>query len=118
MNSSGEISSKHKKEEEKVKLAFQTKHPVCLFDLPKTVLKGPVRIAEESDSMKQHAPRCTGLRLVDDDGSDAAVGEVGEIVFLVHYKNDETTGEAYFDGWIHTGERAVEDENGFFWIEG
>lgn len=77
-------------------------------------------------------PRATGreivladLRIVDEDGVDVAPGEVGEIVVAAHgtvmqgyYNNPEATAATIRDGWLHTGDHAVADPEGFFTIVG
>jgi long-chain acyl-CoA synthetase len=57
-----------------------------------------------------------------EDGSRAAAGEKGEIVIkgpnimLGYLKNEEATRETIRDGWLHTGDVGVEDEDGYFFI--
>lgn len=57
--------------------------------------------------------------------SECAVGEQGEIccrgynVMKGYYKNPEATSKAIDkDGWLHSGDLAVKDENGFYRITG
>jgi len=64
--------------------------------------------------------------LVSDDGEPVADGEVGMIVapgddptrFLGYWKNPELTREMEVNGWLHTGDLASRDEDGYFWYEG
>ncbi|MFC9805667.1 AMP-binding protein [Streptomyces griseoaurantiacus] len=62
------------------------------------------------------------VRLVDDDGHDVPVGEVGEIVMrnravMLGYRNlPEQTDEALKDGWLHTGDLARQDDEGLLYI--
>lgn len=65
------------------------------------------------------------LRLIDEFGGDALVGDVGEIlargdnVFAGYLGDDAATSEIIdADGWLHTGDLAVVDENGFLFIVG
>jgi long-chain acyl-CoA synthetase len=59
------------------------------------------------------------VRLVDADGSDAAVGDPGEIwvrgpnVFAGYWDDAEATGRVLVDGWLRTGDVAVSDDDGF-----
>jgi long-chain acyl-CoA synthetase len=60
------------------------------------------------------------VRLVDTDGSDALVGDTGEVwvkgpnVFKGYWE-DEAATAAILDavGWLHTGDMAVADDNGY-----
>lgn len=57
-------------------------------------------------------------RLVDDDGAEVPVGEVGEVVHRSpqiaagYWRNEEKTAEAFRDGWFHSGDLAVADAEG------
>jgi long-chain acyl-CoA synthetase len=62
------------------------------------------------------------MKVVDDDGNDAAQGEVGEIVIRGHnvmkgyWNRPDATEEVMRDGWFHTGDMARVDEDGYFFI--
>jgi acyl-CoA synthetase (AMP-forming)/AMP-acid ligase II len=62
------------------------------------------------------------MKVVDDDGRDLPAGERGEIVmrgpFVMreYWNKPEATAEALRDGWFHTGDIAVVDEDGYFAI--
>jgi fatty-acyl-CoA synthase len=63
------------------------------------------------------------VRLLDEDGREVPKGEPGEIcvrgplVSLQGYKNrPEETAEALAGGWLHTGDIAKRDEDGFLYI--
>jgi long-chain acyl-CoA synthetase len=63
------------------------------------------------------------MRLVDEQGYDVAQGEVGEIlirgpvVMSGYWNRPEATAEAIDeDGWLHTGDLARPDEDGYFFI--
>lgn len=62
------------------------------------------------------------LRIVRDDGSDAAPGEIGEIVgrgpimMTGYYQRPDLTAETIRDGWIHSGDMGYVDEDGFLYL--
>jgi crotonobetaine/carnitine-CoA ligase len=61
-------------------------------------------------------------RIMRDDGTPAATGEVGELIFrnaataLGYFRDPERTAEAFRDGWLYTGDLARQDEEGFFYF--
>ncbi|MCD2114113.1 acyl-CoA synthetase [Rhodococcus rhodochrous] len=61
-------------------------------------------------------------RLIDDAGNDVGVGEVGEIVHrspqatLGYFRDDAKTVEAFRDGWFHSGDLGVFDEDGYLTV--
>ena len=61
-------------------------------------------------------------RLVDTDGNDVPQGEVGELwvrgaqVIRGYLNRPEATAESITDGWLHTGDIARIDEDGFIFI--
>lgn len=66
-------------------------------------------------------------RVVGEDGLDAPARQPGELVFWVgsaalggveYLKDVEATGEKVRDGWLHTGDQVVADENGFLYFVG
>lgn len=62
------------------------------------------------------------VRVVDNNGDDVPLGEVGEIVYrgpgmlLEYYKNPQATREAIVDGWFHSGDLVRLDEEGFVYV--
>jgi long-chain acyl-CoA synthetase len=62
------------------------------------------------------------LRIVDPNGKDVPVGEVGEIIFRGpnamkgYYKKEEETRDTIKDGWVYTGDLGKQDERGLLYI--
>jgi long-chain acyl-CoA synthetase len=62
------------------------------------------------------------VKLVDEDDSEMPVGTKGELLFRGHnvmkgyYNRPEDTQQALRGGWMHSGDIAVKDEDGFFFI--
>lgn len=62
------------------------------------------------------------VRVVDDSGRDVAHGEIGEFickgdtVTLGYWRRPGETTEVYRDGWFHTGDLGIMDEDGYIRI--
>jgi len=62
------------------------------------------------------------MKIVGDDGRDAAAGAFGEIVIngpnvmAGYLKNPEATAESIRDGWLYTGDIGYADTDGYFYI--
>jgi acyl-CoA synthetase (AMP-forming)/AMP-acid ligase II len=62
------------------------------------------------------------VRVVDLDGNDVRVGERGEVIFGTpyamkgYYRDPERTAETLRSGWVHSGDVAEVDEDGFIYI--
>jgi acyl-CoA synthetase (AMP-forming)/AMP-acid ligase II len=61
-------------------------------------------------------------RVVNDNGEDVPVGEVGEIIYRglgilkEYYKNPEATSPAKVDGWFHSGDLVRIDKEGLIYV--
>jgi long-subunit acyl-CoA synthetase (AMP-forming) len=77
---------------------------------------------DDTGSIGQLLPN-TECKLLDDDGREVKVGEPGELflrgpqVCLGYWRNEAATKETLgSDGWLKTGDVAVCNEKGMFWI--
>jgi fatty-acyl-CoA synthase len=79
----------------------------------------------------KHHARSTGreallseVRIVDEQGRDVAVGEIGEVLghqatgMMGYWRNEAATRDTIRDGWIHTGDRALRQPDGYFLVVG
>ncbi|MGN0166230.1 MAG: class I adenylate-forming enzyme family protein [Lachnospiraceae bacterium] len=61
-------------------------------------------------------------KIVDEQGKEVVKGEVGELcvkgpgVMTCYYRNEEATKEVLKDGWLFTGDMAMQDEDGFIFL--
>ncbi|MEN2283331.1 long-chain fatty acid--CoA ligase [Algoriphagus sp. SE2] len=62
------------------------------------------------------------VKVVDKEGNEVPVGEKGELIYRGHnvmkgyYNNPEATAKTLKDGWLYSGDVAIKDEDGFFYI--
>ena len=62
------------------------------------------------------------VRIVDPNGEDVKQGEVGELavkgpgVMTCYYKDEKATQEVLRDGWLYTGDMAMQDPDGFIYL--
>jgi long-chain acyl-CoA synthetase len=87
--------------------------PVASFNHPDRARK-PGSIGTPVDGVE--------MKVVDDDGRELPLGEVGEIAIRGHnvmkgyWRRPEATAQTIRDGWFHTGDMARLDEDGYFFI--
>lgn len=62
------------------------------------------------------------MKLLDEEGNEVEIGDTGEIVvrgpnvFKGYWNRDDETARSFRDGWFHTGDIAVKDEEGYLYI--
>ena len=89
--------------------------------------EGFVTILDRADAVRKQGsvgipPPWFELRIVGEDGREAAVGEVGEIVgrgpLLMpgYYRRPDLTAQTIKDGWLYTGDLGRIDADGFLYL--
>ena len=62
------------------------------------------------------------IKIVDPDGVEVAKGDVGELclkgpgVMTCYYRDEKATADTLKDGWLYTGDMAMQDEEGFIYL--
>ncbi|MBR3592511.1 MAG: acyl--CoA ligase [Clostridia bacterium] len=62
------------------------------------------------------------LKIVDPEGNTVKQGDVGELclkgpgVMTCYYRDEKATADTLKDGWLYTGDMAMEDEDGFIYL--
>jgi len=92
---------------------------VTILDPKDHVLEGPK--ARQIKSAGRPAWGCE-IKIIDEEGNEVPKGEVGEIAarspgnMLGYWQQPEQTEATLVDGWVHTGDGAYQDEEGFIFI--
>lgn len=83
----------------------------------------PDLLFEKAGSVGKGIPGVV-LRVVTKDGKDVLPGEIGEIIasgdsiMKGYWNNEAATKQVIKDGWLHTGDLAVTDADGYIYIKG
>ncbi|MFY3792998.1 class I adenylate-forming enzyme family protein [Ureibacillus sp. MALMAid1270] len=106
--------------------AYKTDNLTCVYGLTEAGPSGSILFGYEhknkAGSVGKRAPFGTELRIVNEEGQDVAVGEIGEVVLygegnmVGYYRDEEATKAAFLDKWVRTGDLARFDEDGYIWI--
>ncbi len=89
--------------------------PCCIFTMPDKVQK-PGAIGTVLPGVE--------AKVIDEDGREVARGVVGElavrgkVVMQGYYKDEAATVEVIRDGWLHTGDLAHMDDEGYVFLDG
>ncbi len=82
----------------------------------------PVELRRKLGSIGKGIPGVK-LKVVNEKGEQVAAGEVGEIIakgdniMPGYFKDEEATMHALKDGWLHTGDIATVDKDGYIFIQ-
>jgi len=110
------------------KLILETFPNAGIFDcFGQTEMNGGVTILDARDALRKpgsigKAVPLVEIRLIDDEGQEVSVGEVGEAIYRGatvtkgYYKNPEATIEAMKGGWFHSGDLLRKDDEGFYYV--
>ncbi len=94
----------------------------CLFP-EEQVTEGPPELVKRLASCGRPAGNVE-LRVVDDEGRDTAPGQVGEVIvrgdnlMKGYWKMPQASEEALKGGYMHTGDLATLDEDGYLYLVG
>jgi acyl-CoA synthetase (AMP-forming)/AMP-acid ligase II len=89
--------------------------------------EGLMTVLDKHDAVRKEGsvgcpPPFMQIRIVREDGTDAAPGEVGEIVgrspclMPGYYKRPELTAQAIRGGWLYSGDAGYLDEDGYLFL--
>ncbi|MCW5698488.1 MAG: AMP-binding protein [Rhodospirillales bacterium] len=89
--------------------------------------EGLMTVLDKHDSMRKVGsvgcpPPFMDIKILREDGSEAAPGEVGEIcgqspcMMPGYYKRPDLTEKAIIDGWLHSGDLGYMDEEGYLFL--
>jgi len=109
----------------RIKEVFPTAHPGNGYGLTETSSVTTFNFADDyvqrPESCGAPVPVCE-VKVVGADGKELPVGEVGELwikgpnVVKGYWNKPEATAETFTDGWLHSGDLARLDEEGFVYI--
>ncbi len=89
---------------------------------------GPACLIDPDNAIKRAGSTGKGffhteVKIVDEDGNEVGADEPGEVyvrgphIMVGYWNRPDATEESVVDGWLHTGDIAVYDEDGYVYIQ-
>lgn len=111
-----------------VRKAFNSDNFYCVYGLTEAGPTGcfllPHEHASKAGSIGRRAAFHTEVRLVDEYNEPVKPGEPGELqltgegIMLGYWQNPEATNDILTDdGWLRTGDIAIQDDDGYYWVK-
>ncbi len=97
--------------------------PLAMIVPEEQVIEGPPEKVKRLASCGKEPPNVE-VRVVNDEGKDVVPGEVGEVIgrgdnlMKGYWRMPQATEEALRDGYLHTGDLATIDEDGYMYLVG
>jgi len=97
--------------------------PLSMVVPDEQIIEGPPDKVKRLASCGRESPNVE-TRVVNDDGQDVAPGEVGEVIgrgdnmMKGYWRMPQATEEMLRDGYLHTGDLATVDEDGYIYLVG
>jgi len=115
-----------KPEVEYIQKNFRTNDLICVYGLTESGSNGTLLLGEEhfmkAGSIGKRAALHAEIRIVNSEGKEVEVNEVGEIflrgegTMIGYYKDEEATDHVFIGDWLRTEDLARVDEDGFMWL--
>lgn len=109
-----------------IKERFGVKNLYCVYGLteagPNGTLMRPEEHNTKAGSIGSRAALNCEIRLIDEEGNDVQIDEPGEIILRgegnmkKYYKAPGKTQDTLRDGWLYTGDIAIQDNDGYYWV--
>lgn len=110
----------------RVESTFTRGRPGLGYGMTETTAYGPQNAAEDYVARPTSTGRAVPvmqLKVVDETGEEVPRGEQGEICFYgptvirEYWNKPEATAEAFYDGWLRSGDLGRLDDEGFVYVE-